>query len=325
MEQRLWAELADTTRTKDDLPTLIADIAYGCWMELLDAMAPSGPPPDLSSVTWQTHSSLEKNVQSADMYGRMQPKQETPTWMPNWQGLLDRLHRQVRLASLYTQPNFRIEVPQPATSPPALAMTQPDSLAEGEAASKPEQDHHSLNRVTYLGGILLPFTVVSGILSMSDDFAPGGSMFYVFWAVSIPITLLTLLIIYADSIRRLQVWVEVASEQASDGNGDVEAGEPDKISTPPHPEVGVPFRLTQPVPISSRIQEPVEVPISSGNPAMHHDVVVQQRFANNNKHRSWKKEELGWIGAGKTILQLYKLKGGRAPPQGTIRMARRAP
>ncbi|KAM3077235.1 hypothetical protein ACMFMG_003301 [Clarireedia jacksonii] len=63
----------------------------------------------------------------------------------------------------------------------------------------------SINRVTYLGGVLLPFSIVAAIFSMGDTYSPGGSHFFVFWVIAIPICGITTAMIYADSIRRMTV------------------------------------------------------------------------------------------------------------------------
>lgn len=77
-----------------------------------------------------------------------------------------------------------------------------------------DENHRALDRVSYLGGVLIPLPVVSGILSMGETFGPDGSKFFIFWAISIPLCIVTVLIIYADTIRKAEVWVEVAAEHA---------------------------------------------------------------------------------------------------------------
>jgi hypothetical protein len=47
---------------------------------------------------------------------------------------------------------------------------------------------------------------------MSDAYGPGGDKFFVFWAVSLPLSVLAVMIVYADTIRKAEVWVEVAAE-----------------------------------------------------------------------------------------------------------------
>lgn len=58
-----------------------------------------------------------------------------------------------------------------------------------------EKDENSrgLDRISYLVVILLPFTVVPSVLSMSDAFGTTGGIFWVFWVVCAPLTVLALL------------------------------------------------------------------------------------------------------------------------------------
>ncbi|CAK7209236.1 hypothetical protein SBRCBS47491_000375 [Sporothrix bragantina] len=65
---------------------------------------------------------------------------------------------------------------------------------------------NALNRITYMGGILLPFSIIAGVLSMSDPFGPGDRLFWVFWVITLPITAFTLAVIYADDIRKSYIW-----------------------------------------------------------------------------------------------------------------------
>ena len=74
-------------------------------------------------------------------------------------------------------------------------------------------NQRALERISYLGGILLPFPIVSGVLSMGDEYEPGGPKFFIFWAIVIPLSIIACLIIYADIVRKAEVWVEVATER----------------------------------------------------------------------------------------------------------------
>ncbi|KAK0706427.1 hypothetical protein B0T26DRAFT_726517 [Lasiosphaeria miniovina] len=76
-----------------------------------------------------------------------------------------------------------------------------------------DENQRALDRVSYLGGILIPMPIVSGILSMGDTFGPYGDKFFVFWAAALPLSVLAVLIIYADTIRKAEVWVEIAAER----------------------------------------------------------------------------------------------------------------
>ncbi len=96
---------------------------------------------------------------------------------------------------------------------PPRGVSESISPASGDIIAKPPPPYGStpegkeaLNRVTYMGGVLLPFSIVAGILSMPDPVGPGYSLFWVFWAITLPLTFFILLIIYADDIRRAYVW-----------------------------------------------------------------------------------------------------------------------
>lgn len=76
------------------------------------------------------------------------------------------------------------------------------------------QVEQSLNRVIYLGALLLPFSVVAGILSMGDDFTPGQEKFFIFWVIAIPLLLFTLGVILLDKFRQLAGREHVAEKAA---------------------------------------------------------------------------------------------------------------
>ena len=82
-----------------------------------------------------------------------------------------------------------------------------------DSGNKPsDENQRALDRLSYLGGVLISLPIVSGILSMGDTYGPDGSRFYIFWAAAIPLAVLTVLLIYADTIRKAEVWIEIAAE-----------------------------------------------------------------------------------------------------------------
>ena len=74
-----------------------------------------------------------------------------------------------------------------------------------EVMSKQETEdaQQSLNRLAYLAGIFLPFSIVAAIFSMGQNFAVGMPLFYVYWVISLPLSLGVIVTIYADTLRRL--------------------------------------------------------------------------------------------------------------------------
>lgn len=53
----------------------------------------------------------------------------------------------------------------------------------------------NISRLTYLALSFIPLTFVSGLFSMNEKIAPGGSMFWLYFAVSIPLCLLVFVIV----------------------------------------------------------------------------------------------------------------------------------
>ena len=82
-----------------------------------------------------------------------------------------------------------------------------------------EDAQQSLNKLAYLGGIFLPFSIVAAIFSMVQDFAAGMRLFYVYWVISLPLSLGVIATIYDDSIRRL---TPAQLDMRKHGDGDLE-------------------------------------------------------------------------------------------------------
>lgn len=82
--------------------------------------------------------------------------------------------------------------------------------------SQTPQGQIALSRISYMGGILLPFSIIAGVLSMSDPFGPGDRLFWVFWVMTLPITCFTLTIIYADDIRKSYIWKPMSHKSLED-------------------------------------------------------------------------------------------------------------
>ena len=76
-------------------------------------------------------------------------------------------------------------------------------IREAMSTQEVEDAQQSLNRLAYLGGIFLPFSIVAAIFSMGQEFAAGMPLFYVYWVISLPLSLGVIATIYADTIRRL--------------------------------------------------------------------------------------------------------------------------
>ncbi|KAF2690605.1 hypothetical protein K458DRAFT_267811, partial [Lentithecium fluviatile CBS 122367] len=67
----------------------------------------------------------------------------------------------------------------------------PDQLASIHAAFKGINDGALGLRLSIFAAIVFPITLVAAVLSMGDDFLPGKSKFWVFFATSIPLSLVS--------------------------------------------------------------------------------------------------------------------------------------
>ena len=58
-----------------------------------------------------------------------------------------------------------------------------------EEANRSLQEAKSVKTLTFLGMLFLPLSLASGLLSMSGDYSPGGSLFWIYFAIAIPLIL----------------------------------------------------------------------------------------------------------------------------------------
>ncbi|KAK8130266.1 hypothetical protein PG999_002646 [Apiospora kogelbergensis] len=328
LEHRIWEYLKndDTAeeflRSENYLPLqkCFAHCVYASWAEFLDNLTLEGDRQKYMSLLQQLQRSLERNL---DAEISLEGVHFTGS---GWQGLLERVERKVRLA-IQLSPAAPIQMPaapDPVTPQPVSAegISSQQNVTAPDNESKENQ--RSLDRVAYLGGLLLPMTIVSGILAMGDTFGPTGDMFYVFWATAVPLTLVTLAIIYADSIRRVEIWIEEA--QSTFESPAVAPGRLMGKKKPlRHQGTAIPD-LEQAVPYSETITVDygtTEAFMRAGEPvtymAEEPAIIAEPEETSGGavasiKPRVWKKEELGWLGACKSMLGIYKLGEMRKRP-----------
>ena len=65
------------------------------------------------------------------------------------------------------------------------------------------QESRGVGRLTKLATVLVPFSITAGIFSMGDDYLVGKSQFWVFWAVTIPLVLLVLIVVFTSLVPSL--------------------------------------------------------------------------------------------------------------------------
>jgi Mg2+ and Co2+ transporter CorA len=234
LEEVLHESLKDASIIGDALMDILSRLAFDHWVELLEIMNPAvhQHTHETSSLLWSVMQALEQN---ADMvtYINRQGRTVEATYK-QWQTLIVRTHRRLELVPVFSLPPTDDIVPsQPSSLPPgfrhptrqptfdtaqvAAAQIAASNASQRQmqsqiAAQEKDESQRALNRVAYMGGILIPVSIVSGILSMGDPWAPGQDQFWIFWAVSVPFVAFTMLIIYVDIIRKAEVWVEVTAE-----------------------------------------------------------------------------------------------------------------
>lgn len=161
---------------------------------------------------------------------------------------------------------------------------------------------------------------------MGDEFGPTGSKFWLFWAVAIPLSLLGILIIYADTVRKMEVWVEVkADEVVSISNGLPSRNV--SLAAVHHGSVGI---------VVDGEEGKVVVDDESGGGQsttggrgrriglvvdeekmirLEENGVVIERLPEGDK--AWKMEELGWLGALKGVV--WRKGKKETGPMGVVR------
>lgn len=257
-ETLLYNDLRDghCSNEWDNFLEFFEDLAIKKWDDFFDTLEldPSsfGASGSIMALFWQAAVCLERNLNSSQQWHKAHADHYKIKPMPSteWEVLLSRLDRRVQFLSCLkpimtptattnttiqkpgkpttgnNSNNHDHDEPRPQTQQSSRRRnnnkrcSEPSRPSPSSSTAAPDENQRSLNRVTYLGGVLLPFTVVSGILAIDTSFGPGEAQFWVFWAVSAPLALVTLAVIYADSIRKAEVWVEVAAKMDSDSDSD---------------------------------------------------------------------------------------------------------
>lgn len=272
-----------TTHKENGVLQLLEETAYEQWLELFEVLTPRRKmaKPGRTSLEWQIMQALERNFDMAKKVARLHNGTETAKSFgigpDDWGGLIQRLRTRLEIAA--TCPVITHKKGGKTTSGVPIHEERvtyvprhrpPEADAPSSSSGSSDDNQRALDRVTYLGGVLLPFSVVSGVLSMNEGFEPGQPLFWVFWVATIPLTLFTVLVIYADKLRQVEVWSEVLDPGGggsdSDGGSTKSGGadkvqETEKMKRRPTPE----FIISK----YNRPQQPEAVTYSSGG-----DVVI---------------------------------------------------
>ncbi|ETS79471.1 hypothetical protein PFICI_09324 [Pestalotiopsis fici W106-1] len=356
LERQAW-QCVSSEESMNNFTSTIETMVHEHWVEFMDALQPGMDKSSegTMSLAWEIQRRLEANLHaslsssSSSSGGSVPGLQAYSAVRPNWQALLDRGERHRRLAFDIASLKSRIErtviwppetIEKPRQPGGNATPWYPDEVKQESLQT--EENQRSLDRVSYLGGVLLPVSIVSGILSMGDTFGPGGDLFYVFWAAGVPLTVLTLLVIYADSIRREVVYVQTSHrggdsssdssshQVAGDGSGEEgwrwnRMGNEEQV-TVSMPDLESAFPPTVPYTEQIPISEPISaVPAASPYPrldkansvASEPVAMLEPRFGKKKPHdkATWERRELGWMGAAMCALRLSELKRQQRPPR----------
>lgn len=350
LEDVLQETLKDAAEIGDELISMIAELAYDQWLELFQVLTPHQQPKvqDGASLYWQITRSLEQNYDVGKYIGRH--RFQVGDAYPDWFALLLRTQRRIELLPTILPKPLISRKPTKVWDKKISRRNTLNSTARVSKQSNQSSDDNqrSLDRVTYLGGFLLPFSIVSGVLSMNADYEPGSSRFWVFWALSSPLAILAILVIYADTLRKAEVWVEVATEgvvatvapQLSTEPAQVEEEKdrpPGQVSTERYgarlqshgrfqnivaesPEVvtysaGEDVIIDIEAPTAEATEEALEE-VLEGEEEEEEPTMILERSSNGSTPRAWKKQQLGWYGACKVILGLKKPRQAKDIPLG---------
>ncbi|KAK1987854.1 hypothetical protein LZ30DRAFT_701130 [Colletotrichum cereale] len=322
LEDSLLRTFRQSNIARQSLADVLHEAVYDKWQDFFEALPPCSQSGSLqdSSLYWQATGSLEQNLDSA--YAQGPQPMIGGVRRTDWHSLLERLQRRVAISRLETP-----TVPQTPgwlRTQPTTAALQTRDMNLPEQVSRPnindtghwpdgkEANQRALDRVTYLGGILLPFTVVSAILSMNEEYSPNSPRFWVFWAASVGAAILCLSIIYLDQLRCLEVYFEVAAADKVESIL-TSVKTHDGLGMAPMPIAASgsrwPSRLTTEMLIDG--PEPgmddMEVMADSAvNPTM-----LVQQCTNGSKPKAWQRRQLGWAGAVKKVVGYYRWMGSK--------------
>ena len=316
-----WGPIMD-----DDIEWVLRNSVYGHWLELFGALPEPkfGEPYSTagSHLLWLMLQALEQNAQMGMLSG---------AGSKTWDHLLRRLERTAQFIArdMGVKEDLRKQieteerdayVPHKQT-PPKVATdgaNDQNNIIDWERFNQ-----RSIDRIAYLGGILLPLTVVSGILGIEGRYGPEGTQFWVFWVSAFVSSSICLFIIYLDQLRSLDIWFEITANEAletlfqqnpSSLSHQQESGAGESVQTGGNlgDSVGNPRRRVYSnqngdIAVEERGKlHHLTNPSSSGR--VRRTVWVENPKGSGGK--VWKRESLGWGGAVKKTMGYYRFRGG---------------
>lgn len=192
-------ELASAVDHVEDvvLEEMLAELVYERWTGSLSTLqlGNGNGGEGVLRLLWRCMVALERNLDDA-RYCARQGRFVEHASPAAWTDLSQRAQLRIQLASsssasLSRQQHMRHRDDAPRNSSSGTA------------------NERSLDRIAYLGGMLLPVSVVASILAIEGRYGPEGAQFWVFWAASVAASAAALLVIYLDRLRLAEVWVEI--------------------------------------------------------------------------------------------------------------------
>jgi hypothetical protein len=215
LETLLYENLRDgCDGGREDLVDFLEELMINQWSVFYETLEFDETESESTApLFWQVLDCLERNLDGAMqkdkmrshiLYARLGIDIDRPdthrkllSTTAEWEALLSRVSRRAQLLS-HLRP---VEMPKQPPHDAELDVDVDGGTSSGNrgeynnynnprttTANLEDENKRSLNRVTYLGGVLLPFSVVSGILAISEPYGPGGPHFWILWAAAVPLT-----------------------------------------------------------------------------------------------------------------------------------------
>ncbi|OAA69447.1 hypothetical protein ISF_02717 [Cordyceps fumosorosea ARSEF 2679] len=209
------ASAVDCAQDSIALEEVLAEIVYERWAARIGALS-LGDDGDGRKLRllWSYIAMLERNLDDARFYSRQQqlrqavhPLEHTSA-VAAWTDFSRRVQLRVQLATSSTvtsSSSSQRHRHHGDDYPPRRRDDDDEAIA----------NERSLDRIAYLGGVLLPVSIVAGVLAIEGRYGPEGARFWVFWAASAAASVVALLVIYLDQLRLDEVWVAVPSSGSS--------------------------------------------------------------------------------------------------------------
>jgi hypothetical protein len=104
-------------------------------------------------------------------------------------------------------------------------VTSNEAVEESKRAA---EEAKRTTEISVYAFVLIPLSFMTGLFGMSEDYLPGGSKFWIFWAVSIPFDLFALTLLWLTrqilakklTLRDMQDWPKAVSKSSKLPNGE---------------------------------------------------------------------------------------------------------